>query len=654
MMISSKTVVLLLLLLSLSESSAKLGDGSKARRLESNERELSAYTDYKNRPTKQVEYVGSNPSQILEHCQGDCDSNDDCGLDLICYQRNAYEEVPGCNGGRTDGSNSDYCIKSSDWEISGTPRLQVVSHYPEEASLGRCEGDCDTDEDCADDLVCYQKNDCQYVAGCLGSFDDYSYTDYCVRKSDVNAGKLALDDTVVGDFNHQQLQLCQGDCDEYYDCAPGLICLHRHANEPVPGCIGAETHFRTDYCISPNNRGNSRKDVIESSLSGGSKYSDLNVYYQNEDDSSWDYYNELELYTQDTLDWLINVDLWVPPVEEEKPQELWRERYAMAALYFATEGDKWFDPRNYLSVDSVCTWSGISDEIEIDCNENGRVVRVIGRANGMLGSIPSAMQALTMLQRIDFYDNNIRGSIPSSLAELTHLTRIDLYENNLTGKIPEELASLTKLEQISLFDNALTGTLPEGISKWTNLRRFHISDNAISGSIPNIGGWSHLTYLELSNNRISGSLPNSIGNMHDLEILVLSNNRLTGTLPSSLPRSLGHLYLRSNNIGGSLPTELGLLSNVQTIDMAYNVITGSVPSSIGRLAWLYDLDLRGNKLSGSLPSELGNMGFLTDFDAGVNNLSGEVPPLGNRLTNCSLDSNSFSDTTNAEGICRLD
>lgn len=73
---------------------------------------------------------------------------------------------------------------------------------------------------------------------------------------------------------------------------------------------------------------------------------------------------------------------------------------------------------------------------------------------------------------------------------------------------------------------------------------------------------------------------------------------------------------------------------------------------IGRLTWLYDLDLRGNELKGSLPS-LESMSFLTDFDVGENRLTGNVPPLGNQLTNCSLDGNSFSDTTNAEGICRL-
>eukprot|EP00980_Cylindrotheca_fusiformis_P021855 scaffold8694_cov135-Cylindrotheca_fusiformis.AAC.2 len=41
---------------------------------------------------------------------GDCDSDNDCESGLICFQRGAYESVPGCSGGSSDGSLSDYCI----------------------------------------------------------------------------------------------------------------------------------------------------------------------------------------------------------------------------------------------------------------------------------------------------------------------------------------------------------------------------------------------------------------------------------------------------------------------------------------------------------------------------------------------------------------
>lgn len=31
-------------------------------------------------------------------CEGDCDTNDDCDGDLICFQRDPGDDIPGCDG----------------------------------------------------------------------------------------------------------------------------------------------------------------------------------------------------------------------------------------------------------------------------------------------------------------------------------------------------------------------------------------------------------------------------------------------------------------------------------------------------------------------------------------------------------------------------
>jgi hypothetical protein len=31
-------------------------------------------------------------------CEGDCDTNDDCEGDLVCYQRDPGDDIPGCDG----------------------------------------------------------------------------------------------------------------------------------------------------------------------------------------------------------------------------------------------------------------------------------------------------------------------------------------------------------------------------------------------------------------------------------------------------------------------------------------------------------------------------------------------------------------------------
>ena len=68
--------------------------------------------------TKYIAYLGNNgnprDAYPLGECQGDCDKNEDCEGELICFHRDAsdyyYEPVPGCLGGTEDGSRTDYCV----------------------------------------------------------------------------------------------------------------------------------------------------------------------------------------------------------------------------------------------------------------------------------------------------------------------------------------------------------------------------------------------------------------------------------------------------------------------------------------------------------------------------------------------------------------
>ena len=50
-------------------------------------------------------YIGEGG--MLGTCQGDCDTDADCQRSLRCFQRNAFESVPNCNGFGTEGT--DYC-----------------------------------------------------------------------------------------------------------------------------------------------------------------------------------------------------------------------------------------------------------------------------------------------------------------------------------------------------------------------------------------------------------------------------------------------------------------------------------------------------------------------------------------------------------------
>ncbi|CAB9505694.1 expressed unknown protein [Seminavis robusta] len=54
----------------------------------------------------------------LTECSGDCDTDDDCEGDLVCFQRQMDEPVPGCSG---DGDMSiDYCAQGKEAKLESS------------------------------------------------------------------------------------------------------------------------------------------------------------------------------------------------------------------------------------------------------------------------------------------------------------------------------------------------------------------------------------------------------------------------------------------------------------------------------------------------------------------------------------------------------
>eukprot|EP00980_Cylindrotheca_fusiformis_P009773 scaffold2155_cov96-Cylindrotheca_fusiformis.AAC.4 len=100
-------------------------------------------------------------------CEGDCDTDADCELGLVCFQRDAgVANVPGCvgNANLINNGNEDYCIFPQTDDrlvIRGDDDDNGVKFgtFP----LGLCEGDCDS------------------VPGCIGSGGrgfDYCISDF--------------------------------------------------------------------------------------------------------------------------------------------------------------------------------------------------------------------------------------------------------------------------------------------------------------------------------------------------------------------------------------------------------------------------------------------------------------------------------------------
>lgn len=60
------------------------------------------------------------PNGQGQECQGDCQNDNDCAGSLNCYHRFRYDykSVPGCSGGETDGSKTDYCVEPDFFEVT--------------------------------------------------------------------------------------------------------------------------------------------------------------------------------------------------------------------------------------------------------------------------------------------------------------------------------------------------------------------------------------------------------------------------------------------------------------------------------------------------------------------------------------------------------
>jgi len=198
-----------------------------------------------------LQEVGNNgiPPDIypLKSCQGDCDNDDECFGNLVCYQRKRFEHVPGCSGQGDEGT--DYCChRPSNW-------LFFMDDDLGESAYGLCEGHCRSDSDCNGDLICFKRSDASdLVPGCDG--EGYASKNYCAYPggsalpTNSPTKALVLSRIVMKGGSPpvtSPLSLCEGECDDDDQCQDSLVCYRREESETLPGCSGAIEG--KNYCV---------------------------------------------------------------------------------------------------------------------------------------------------------------------------------------------------------------------------------------------------------------------------------------------------------------------------------------------------------------------------------------------------------------------
>ena len=112
-----------------------------------------------------------------------------------------------------------------------------------------CEGSCQDDSDCADDLFCIKQEEFgddvfDKLLDCSG--EAQGRVNYCYH-SKPYAELTIVPDAGANCGKGVICTACQGDCDNDEECAGNLKCFQRSSFERVPGCAGRGIEGR-DYC----------------------------------------------------------------------------------------------------------------------------------------------------------------------------------------------------------------------------------------------------------------------------------------------------------------------------------------------------------------------------------------------------------------------
>ena len=306
---------------------------------------------------------------------------------------------------------------------------------------------------------------------------------------------------------------------------------------------------------------------------------------------------------------------------DNQPTPHWRiyQRFALATLYFSTNGDKWNHNEHWLSYEHhECTWE-------------------YGKYYSMLDLVLTFSRPIPYYMDIEHTNACEWSNITTTGAWVHADIGIPLVANNNTVKADDATDKQTTSEDgiikhFWMFKNNLDGTIPEELYWLTTLQTMALFDESkLVGTISTrIGDLSSDTfrYLHYGYTGLSGTIPEELGKFTNMAELILMSCDFTGTIPESLgtwPMSLSSQsnFLRSTNSS----SQSNRTSRMEILQLDSNRLTGTIPTGLFQMTHMYMLYLYSNAFTGTIPSQLGNLKRLYEIFVDANQLSGSVSKL---------------------------
>ena len=175
---------------------------------------------------------------------------------------------------------------------------------------------------------------------------------------------------------------------------------------------------------------------------------------------------------QEALNWMIFNDS-LKMNTTGYPDERIAQRYAVAVLYFGTQGVKWINSTGWLTEDHECDWYGLrcekrdfishaDDQVTVK-TEIMAVTELRLEKNDLFGVLPKELVVFQFLNVLALYNNRLGGTVPMQVGNLTNLEKLWIDNNQFYGPLPSELGLLVNLEQIDVFTNNFYGNLPSQV-----------------------------------------------------------------------------------------------------------------------------------------------------------------------------------------------